>query len=206
LAIQVKISEQDNDLLRELLVEKYGDKAYPWRGLLMKELGLAIRSYVRLERLHRHDTLAQTQRTFNITKEEDSKIPAAVVKSVHEMIAFLEREYYPEGNIRKEYSQETVPVHLKHLTEAIIHVRCKAGGDDRTVQKWLGILRKYNLIRECSTNLFEFAPFIDNDRTESGSNDNISKYVDVKAIQRRQRENKEREKQPLAVAVKLEAN
>src|SRR5262249_46302767 len=113
-----------------------------------------------LQRLQ--NTHAHAQEKFHITKEEQqhSKVPKKLLNQRDEIVAFLEREYYPEADLLKRYDETTQSpgVNLAHLRQAIAFV---IGPDPRTVKGALGRLSCYHLIRELDTNRFEFAPFYD---------------------------------------------
>ena len=61
------------------------------------------------------------------------------------------------------------------------------GGEKRTLDKYLNMLKNYNLIRVVDIDKFEFAPFVDSNssnRTYSNDIDDDEFKVDVEGIQR----------------------
>jgi hypothetical protein len=116
----------------------------------------AIIHYVHKERQRSQNTHAHAHRKLDITTEE-SKVPKRLLRQRDEIVAYLEREYYPEADLLKKYDVTRVGVNFAHLKEAISFV---IGGDPRTITSGLDKLKRFDLIKEIDTNRFEFKPYL----------------------------------------------
>lgn len=157
----VKISDSAYHHLQQFIIED----ANSWhKGSIKETVEAAIRFYISYKQNQRQDTHTYAHKSFGITKEF-SNVPKRLLRQRDQIVEYLEREYYIEADLLKRYGVSQRAVILTHLKEAISFV---IGSDKRTVSNALQMLHKFRLMKEVSTNMFEFAPFC-NDLIEAAS-------------------------------------